>query len=84
MKAGRAIRRAETTEFSGLSRCKACIKNDRKCYAEPGLNGCIWCDNYGSPCVFTRTVTKTAPCGEFAWGELIQDREHQQPEFLDM
>lgn len=67
-----AVEQGQTTEFFDRWRCEACIEHDRKCWIRESLAGCLFCDNTGDDCFFTRMVPRRAPRSDFSWPELTE------------
>ena len=65
------VRQGQLTEFFDHWRCENCVRNGSKCWIEEPLNECLLCSHTRETCIFTRTVSRTAPRGNFTWAELI-------------
>ena len=63
-----APRESLTTELVGNLRCQSCIHFRRKCWIRQASQSCIHCDEGGSQCLFTRSVTR--PGQFYGWEEL--------------
>ena len=76
------VRQDQMTEFLGIMRCAACIRDDRKCWIRKSDDACLLCSSTREPCLFTRTVLKTGPKNDFPWANLTGSRptaQHESP-----
>ena len=56
---------ARRVELNAAQRCEACIQHNRICWIEEETHGYLVCFSQKEPCLFTRTVTRTATKSEF-------------------